>query len=422
MNLGYLAIDLDRNSFDIEYCYEFTLHTRFISNYLSKKIRKSKFVTDGTFRMISVRLCSKNCNGVFLDEDVVQVMLPFDKARYEQIKGTDDCEYYLEMFEKGFKKASEFKEIPLQTLLDFIQEFRDCGYKNEWLHKKKRFKHYDIEIALDCYFTTLDFQLVATITKLSTKEELCSGVVLKTEPDEICFDKEFKDILIDERNIIVTDFIDKPRILIDLEKANNKELISELLPDNSEDEGEDFDSGIVMTKLYKNSNGVINYYEAWDNDKEVIVHWGELGQVGEMKTIGVPAGKSAEGVIEEELTVARSQGYKEIDSQGHKTFVIQYKTETWGDEKDLEKRYKVENLVNECLGWTGNGHCDGGQIGSGSMEIFAYVIDPRIACRNLIDKLEANGFLKGSIIAFENDDEEFVVLYPKDFQGEFNML
>lgn len=178
----------------------------------------------------------------------------------------------------------------------------------------------------------------------------------------------------------------------------------------------------MLIKLYKNQNGALHYYEAWDDGKKVTVHWGELGQVGESKTVTVRSGETVESLIERELSVPRSQGYKEIDIDDHQTLIIQYKTETWGDEKDLDKRHEVESLVNESLGWTGNGHCDGGQIGSGSIEVFAYVIDPHIACRSLVNDIESKGLLEGAVIAYENDDEDFVVLHPKDFQGEFDFI
>jgi predicted DNA-binding WGR domain protein len=178
----------------------------------------------------------------------------------------------------------------------------------------------------------------------------------------------------------------------------------------------------VIIKLYKNINGSFRYYEAWDNKKEIIIHWGELGTVGEDKILTLKRGETASSIIKKELTAPRADGYKEIDIDNHKTLVIQYKTETWGDEKDLEKRYEVEGIANETLGWTGNGHCDGGQIGSGSIEIFSYVIDPHIACQSLVTDLEKKEFLEGAIIAYENEDEEYVVIYPKDFQGEFDFI
>lgn len=178
----------------------------------------------------------------------------------------------------------------------------------------------------------------------------------------------------------------------------------------------------MFIKLYKNQSDALHYYEAWEDGKKVTIHWGELGQIGKSRTVIIGQGETAENVVEKELSLPRSQGYKEIDIDDHKMLVIQYKTETWGNEKDLDKRHKVEDLVNETLGWTGNGHCDGGQIGSCSMEIFAYVVDPYIACKNLVTDLEDKGLLEGAIIAYENSDGEFAVLHPKDYQGELRLV
>ena len=234
MNLRYIAITLNSETgYDIDYRYEFKLHTRFISNYLSKEIRKYKFETDGTFNMISVEPTPnklEECKVVPVD--ALKVGVPFDKKHYEQIKGTADCEYYLKLLEEGFRKASKCKDVPLDTLLKLIDEFRENECVNEWQHKKKRFKKQDIEVVLDCYFTTLDFRLVATINKFSTKEELCSGVVIRTEPDEVLFDKMFKNILIDEKNIIITDASESPRILINLKDALNKKFNYKLIGDD----------------------------------------------------------------------------------------------------------------------------------------------------------------------------------------------
>lgn len=236
MKLWYINIWLNpETGYASDYRYEFKLHTRFISNYLSRQMRKKDnwFETDGTFNMVSVNPMPDNpreCK--IVPEDVLKVNVSFDREKYERIKGTKDCEYYLELLEKGFERASRFKKVPLDTLLNLIVDFRKNGYKNEWQHKKKRFMEQDIEVVLNCYFTTLDFRLEAVINKISTKEELCSGIVIRTEPDEILFDKMFKDILVDKKNIIITDSSDSPRILINLKKALNKEFDSKLRGDN----------------------------------------------------------------------------------------------------------------------------------------------------------------------------------------------
>src|SRR5690606_36119926 len=68
-----------------------------------------------------------------------------------------------------------------------------------------------------CEFTTNYFQLIATINQITTKKELAKGVVIKTKPDEIHFDKMFKDILVHENFIVITDATDSARVLIDIE-------------------------------------------------------------------------------------------------------------------------------------------------------------------------------------------------------------
>lgn len=236
MTLRYITLGLDYDTYikiDNQLRYQFQLHTRFISNYFSRAIRKYKFDTNGVFNMISIALLanSKLEPSKIVAVDVLKVYLPFDRTRYDLIKGTEDCSYYLELFEQGFKKASEFKEVPLEILLGLLREFKEVGCKNHWLHKKKRFKEDDLEVVLNCEFTTNYFQLVTIINQISTKKELAKGVVMKTEPNEVLFDKMFKDIRLDERNIIITDASDGDRIHINKETALRGGVKFEILGD-----------------------------------------------------------------------------------------------------------------------------------------------------------------------------------------------
>ncbi len=230
MNLFYINLGLEYETYseyENELRYQFQLHTRYISNYFSRVIRKYRFKTDGTFNMISIDLIEpslRGLNSAKIDPfDVLAVEIPFDRNRYERIKGSNDCDYYLELLEQGFIKASKFKLIPLETLLGLIKNFKVGGCKNEWLHKKKRFKSEDLVVALMCEFTTNYFQLVVVINQLSTKKELVKGVVLKTEADEVVYEGMFKDIIID-KNIIITDKTDSPRVVINKEAIFNEEL------------------------------------------------------------------------------------------------------------------------------------------------------------------------------------------------------
>jgi hypothetical protein len=48
--------------------------------------------------------------------------------------------------------------------------------------------------------------------------------------------------------------------------------------------------------------------------------------------------------------------------------------------------------MNETLGWTGLGHCDGGSIGSGSMEVCCLVVDAEIAKQTILSDLKDTEF------------------------------
>lgn len=51
--------------------------------------------------------------------------------------------------------------------------------------------------------------------RISDKKLLLSGPVITTEPNEVLFDKMFKDVFIDKNKVVITDTSDAPRIVID---------------------------------------------------------------------------------------------------------------------------------------------------------------------------------------------------------------
>jgi hypothetical protein len=228
MILRYISLNLDRKIFGNDYGYDFLLHTRFISNYFSKAIRKHKYQTDGSFNMISIDGSHDIVSPKIVPMTALKITLEFDKEKYARIRGTTNCDYYLELLENGFKQADKFKPIPLDVLLGLIKEFKRNDCKNEWLHKKKRFNEHDLEVILTCEFTTNYFKLMATINQISTKKELIKGAVITTEPDEVLFDKMFKDILLNDNDIIITDASDTPRVLINKKDAFLSKLTFEI--------------------------------------------------------------------------------------------------------------------------------------------------------------------------------------------------
>jgi hypothetical protein len=218
MNLYYIAIGLDYEKYSLtqnEIRFEFQQRTNFISDYFSKAVRKLKYKTDGTFKMLSIACSEYEIKPCYIVPfDVLKIEVPFDNSRYNITKQSDDCSYYLELLEQGFRKASEYKSVPLEDLLNLIVEFNAGGCKNQWLHKSRKFKKADLEVILTCEFTTNFFELIVTINQISTNTELVKGVIIRAKAGVSIHEGMYKDIII-EKDIIITDSADSPRIIID---------------------------------------------------------------------------------------------------------------------------------------------------------------------------------------------------------------
>jgi hypothetical protein len=147
-----------------------------------------------------------------------------------------------------------------------------------------------------------------------------------------------------------------------------------------------------VIKLYKNLGGVLHYHEAWESDGSIIEHWGRVGDRGEQRAVPIEHGKSEEEAIEAVLADARKKGYAEIDEGEHIVVLVEFPIDGMGTPQDLDKRHALEDRLNETLGWTGLGHCDGGSTGSGSMEACCYVVDADIAKRVIAEDLKGTPF------------------------------
>ena len=149
-----------------------------------------------------------------------------------------------------------------------------------------------------------------------------------------------------------------------------------------------------MQKLYKKIDGKTHYWETWANkrDKITIIHWGIVGEAGEAIHKKSDKSKAFKEEIKKRIDKVLSEGYKEIDIDDHFVLLIKYAVNAMGDVEDLDKRHRLEDKMNETLGWTGLGMCDGGSIGSGTMEVCCYVVDFDIAKRVIEEDLKGTEF------------------------------
>lgn len=170
-----------------------------------------------------------------------------------------------------------------------------------------------------------------------------------------------------------------------------------------------------MIKMIKHANDETLYWEVWEDKRKLIIHYGIVGDLGETKEQKTFPFQNAEKLMNKLAKEKAAEGYDYLDDDELFELIIQY---SYDDEDQfltmLEKRHLVEDLMNECLGWTGNGFCDGGDIGSGTANIFNYVIDVEKATQTIIQELKKNNLLDEVKIAYYSPEEEdYIVLYPK---------
>lgn len=187
------------------------------------------------------------------------------------------------------------------------------------------------------------------------------------------------------------------------------------LPSITEEEDE-------MVKLYKKTNGGIDYFEIWFSDNGLTIHTGTLGDTGSTEDFALDGENSiaAKNVMEKYILDAKNHGYIEFEYLTE--FIVQYSySENEDSEKLTQKMEQVESLLNDCLGWTGNGHCDGGDCESGTLNIFCYVVDKDIALDSIFGLLEDEGLTDNLKIAYLNNlTEEHELLYPE--KGNFSLF
>ena len=125
-------------------------------------------------------------------------------------------EYYLSLLERGYKLASTIRTIPLDIFHKLHQNFREEGYKNERLFKKKQLRDYGIKIELNHVLTSYSYNLILSVYDLYGNL-IGKNSIYETFPDDIFFNKNVRNLLIDDGKLIVSDFLNHPQFVCSLD-------------------------------------------------------------------------------------------------------------------------------------------------------------------------------------------------------------
>ena len=206
---------------DKEFEYVFSFRREFVTDYLSRKVRPLKIETGGCFTMITQKLV-KDVKQPRI-ADYLRVLITnhlFTPEMKEELvcqMGTPgEYEYYLSLLEDSYRQAATIMPIPVNTLLHLHDEFRQVGYKNEWLLWSRNIKEFNIAIELKCFFTTVDFRLEVEAFDYRKTHRIAKGIILQTPPDRICFDKDIRKVRINGDKVEILDFLGFPKTDLNL--------------------------------------------------------------------------------------------------------------------------------------------------------------------------------------------------------------
>ena len=159
-----------------------------------------------------------------------------------------------------------------------------------------------------------------------------------------------------------------------------------------------------MQKLYKQIDGRLHYREAWaePENRVIVEHWGLVGEKGNARSHPLSPESDEDDAIATVLQDSARDGFSSFDANEMRILLVEYSIDGMGTRADVEKRHALEDLLNETLGWTGLGHCDGGSMGSGTMEVCCSVVDFEIARELISDTLAGTRFSDYSAI-YEED-------------------
>ena len=160
-----------------------------------------------------------------------------------------------------------------------------------------------------------------------------------------------------------------------------------------------------MFKLYRRADDGLHYREAWEHDLTVVEHWGVCGDRGETKNYECSSPQAATQKLLDLEKAAQESGYEAISGEAHAWLVVEFEISRLQFAVDpLRFRHRLEGHLNELTGWLGLGHCDGGSIGSGTLEAACMVVDYGAAAVALERELANSDFRDYSRIYQEGSE------------------
>lgn len=208
MRLKHLYLYLYRDEYAAELATPFGFETRYLCNFLERRLHELKFDAHG-FSKICVQgrhEAEESCP--IVSENAALASVAFDQGRYESLAPNGHHEFFIGMLLEGLEKCARYHQIPLSEMKIAIEQFRRGGYSNEWIHQKKLLRGIGLHASLLCAVDKDKFVLTLKLERKGTT--VFEQAILETKPDEIIFAYQFKEVVLEDKTIVVKNRFGEP--------------------------------------------------------------------------------------------------------------------------------------------------------------------------------------------------------------------
>ena len=147
-----------------------------------------------------------------------------------------------------------------------------------------------------------------------------------------------------------------------------------------------------MIQLIKQSGSNTLYQTIYTEGRLIVQHQGIVGawvKAENVKQMRVSRFKRLDVQILQLIEKFERQGYRELNEADYRELIVHFPYDKGQAEAALERRHMMEEVINDGLLHTGNGYCKGGDIGSGTTNIFYYVLDVEAAITLIFEEMKA---------------------------------
>jgi hypothetical protein len=104
-----------------------------------------------------------------------------------------------------------------------------------------------------------------------------------------------------------------------------------------------------------------------------------------------------------------------------KQMVLQFKVDQHGSVADFDRLVAIEEALDSALQRNGTGHVDGHDMGSGEMNLFLVVKNWKQGEWFMLTYLKNQQWSHGAVLAKDNRDGTYAVIWPQEYEGTFSV-